>query len=285
MTKVELQHIAHLLVRAYKLCITDYLHTGKIKADTRFFAVPTQAQAPQTLAELRECYAKGVLPIAEEFSEHAIYGSRGNVIFRAWHDCGHLIFDTEMSASDEKDLAALQWIHISRFIPADMQTIVSYVYLADTWAQTHYCELTGRFPVRQDLFVQDIATALEQGTNISLAVEGYVAQERRKGSPTGRLEAWRPTPHNFDFVACDFAALEARGSLWWVERFGEKPALAAQFEPVPAETIREFAGAVLAHNESVRQYKATYSRLMLAASRFPRKPQFPYGKENFLCKS
>lgn len=271
MTKVELQHIAHLLVRAYKLCITDYLHTGKIKADTRFFAVPTQAQAPQTLAELRECYAEGVLPIAEEFSEHSIYGRRGNVIFRAWHDCGHLIYRLEMTAEDEKLLATTQWFDIERFIPDYAKDACYKVYFADTLAQTHYCELTGNFPVRQDLFVQDVVTALEQGAAVPFAVEGYIAQERRR---VGRLREFalaygaQPMPRSLaDRARCVAAALTA------------------QFEPVAAETIRQFAGAVLAHNESVRQYKATYSRLMLAASRFPRKPHFPYGKENFLCKS
>lgn len=257
MTKVELHHIAHLLVRAYKLCITDYIHTGKIKADTRFFTVQTQAQAPQTLAELRECYAEGVLPIAKEFSEHSIYGRRDNVIFRAWHDCGHLILNKEMSAKDEKDLAALQWLDIYRFIQPEHHMAASLVYLADTWAQTYYCELTGRFPVRQDLFVQDVVTAMEQGVNISLAVEGYIAQAR----PTVPHPGSDPAPHGF-----------------WA-------ALTAQFEPVPTATIREFAGAVLAHNESVRQYKVTYSRLMLAASRFPRKAQYPYGKEKLQCLS
>lgn len=265
MNKVELQHIAHLLVRAYKLCITDYLHTGKIKADTRFFTVPTQAQAPQTLAELRECYAEGVLPIAEEFSEHSIYGRRGNVIFRAWHDCGHLIHGKEMDAKDEKDLAALGWLGLYRFIPVEYHTQASLVYLADTWAQTHYCELTGRFPVRQDLFVQDVVTAMEQGTNISLAVEGYIAQERR------RTKASR---YALMYGACDVREVDiARAKLRVVA------ALADQFEPVAAETLHEFAGTVLAHNESLRQYRQTYSRLMLAASRFPRKAQYPYGKE------
>ena len=52
-------------------------------------------------------------------------------------------------------------------------------------------------------------------------------------------------------------------------------ALAAQNAP----DLREFASALNAHNQAVRQYKATVQRLALAANRFMRSPQYPYGPE------
>lgn len=52
-------------------------------------------------------------------------------------------------------------------------------------------------------------------------------------------------------------------------------ALAAQNAP----DLCEFASALYAHNQAVRQYKATVQRLALAANRFMRSPQYPYGPE------
>lgn len=52
-------------------------------------------------------------------------------------------------------------------------------------------------------------------------------------------------------------------------------ALAVQNAP----DLYEFASALNAHNQAVRQYKATAQRLTLAANRFMRSPQYPYGPE------
>lgn len=52
-------------------------------------------------------------------------------------------------------------------------------------------------------------------------------------------------------------------------------ALAAQNAP----DLHEFASALAAHNQAVRQYRATVQRLTLAANRFMRSPQYPYGPE------
>lgn len=52
-------------------------------------------------------------------------------------------------------------------------------------------------------------------------------------------------------------------------------ALAAQNAP----DLHEFARAIAAHNQAVHQYKATVQRLALAANRFMRSPQYPYGPE------
>lgn len=52
-------------------------------------------------------------------------------------------------------------------------------------------------------------------------------------------------------------------------------ALAAQNAP----DLHEFARALAAHNQAVRQYRATVQRLTLAANRFMRSPQYPYGPE------
>lgn len=52
-------------------------------------------------------------------------------------------------------------------------------------------------------------------------------------------------------------------------------ALAAQNAP----DLHEFARALAAHNQAMRQHKATVQRLALAANRFMRSPQYPYGPE------
>jgi len=52
-------------------------------------------------------------------------------------------------------------------------------------------------------------------------------------------------------------------------------ALAAQNAP----DLHEFASAIAAYNQAVHQYKATVQRLTLAANRFMRSPQYPYGPE------
>ena len=54
-------------------------------------------------------------------------------------------------------------------------------------------------------------------------------------------------------------------------------ALAAQ--NAPDLHLYEFARTLAAHNQAVRQYKATVQRLALAANRFMRSPQYPYGPE------
>jgi hypothetical protein len=52
-------------------------------------------------------------------------------------------------------------------------------------------------------------------------------------------------------------------------------ALAADYAPV----LREFCQAIRAHNEAVVALAATRQRLGMAAGRFMRTPQYPYGKQ------
>lgn len=146
MTKVELSLAAQLLVQAYRQGILEHQYNNEELRTLRFQVVAKQAEAPQNLTGVRAAIEAGLLPIAEEHSAHSIYGVRGNVVFRAWHDLGHYLYGLEMHADDEQKLAVRQWDDIERFIPAQYRERCKRVYLADTVGQTLLCAFSGEFP-------------------------------------------------------------------------------------------------------------------------------------------
>lgn len=173
MTKVELSLAAQLLVQAYRQCIAVYQYDNEELRTLRFQVVAKQAEAPQDLTGVRAAIEAGLLPIAEEHSDHSIYGVRGNVVFRAWHDLGHYLYGLEMHADDEQKLAVRQWDDIERFIPAQYREMCKRVYLADTVGQTLLCAFSGEFPKDQREFVQWV---LSHGDPLTAAVSQYIRQ-------------------------------------------------------------------------------------------------------------
>lgn len=122
----------------------------------RIVFVEAQEEAPQSLADLRACVEAGELPIALEHGDKTIYqGDWANGIFRIFHDLGHLIYNKEMTYSDEVALAFKGWNDLSEHLPKDAPLAeLYYLYAADTIGQSSYCHVTGRFPDDQQRFVE-----------------------------------------------------------------------------------------------------------------------------------
>lgn len=250
MNKLEIAVAAQYLSGAYRQ-VAKRLLAKRPFGCTKVKTVPLYSQAPSIFVEMLDCIAdnNGTLYIAEEGCVESVYGRSGNLWFRAMHDLGHLTYGQDTTTEDELALAVQLAELIAQYLPPEMHDNCAKVYYADTVAQSLYCEQRGHFPKDQQAFVRAIVrcripTALdaEEGwPRMRAAVQGVILAEDTMQAAPPSVPA----------------------------------ALAAQNAP----DLREFASAVLAHNEAVRQYKATVQRLTLAANRFMRSPQYPYGPE------
>lgn len=302
MTKFELSCAANHLVRAYGIVAREYYRrlTGFAVEQVPCRVVKLQTDAPQTLAQLRVCIEHGPLVIASEHSETSIYGLSGNILFRLFHDLGHLWYGLDTTHEDELSLTKLHWGDLREHIPALWREHCQHVFFADTAAQSQHAAERGCFPTDQKAFVKSVASDLLLGntSSFSQAIEWYYARQK-------------PTVVNTDFMAAEqrLAALYApEGEDLHAKKaallFGVPLALvtpeqrragkAANFAdmytpsitvppaalpPVTEAELREFATLVHKHNANLRRYQRARNRLLLAANRFPKKPHFPYGEE------
>lgn len=258
MTKFELSCAANHLVRAYGIVARDYYQrlTGFSVGQVPCRVVKLQADAPQTLAQMRVSMEHGPLVIASEHSETSIYGLSGNILFRLFHDLGHLWYGLDTTHEDELSLAKLHWADLREHIPALWREHCQHVFFADTAAQSQHAAERGYFPTDQKAFVKSVASALLLGntSSFSQAIEWYYARQKVHGyriDTVVRDELWGPS------ITVPPAALP----------------------PVTEAELREFASLVHKHNANLRRYQRARNRLLLAANRFPKKPHFPYGEE------
>lgn len=257
MTKFELSCAANHLVRAYGIVARDYYQrlTGFSVGQVPCRVVKLQADAPQTLAQMRVSIEHGPLVIAREHSETSIYGLSGNILFRLFHDLGHLWYGLDTTHEDELSLAKLHWADLRGHIPALWREHCQHVFFADTAAQSQHAAERGCFPVDQRAFVKSVASDLLLGTtsSFSQAIEWYYQRQQVQR-----------------------AIVETQQVR---ERTASITVPPAALPPVTEAELREFASLVHKHNANLRRYRRARNRLLLAANRFPKKPHFPYGEE------
>lgn len=145
-SKFLLSAVAAKLVAAYTQCIAEYRQVMPL-------ATGISNDAPDTFEKLKAEAAKGRLVVTTEFSDTAIYGISGNVTFRVFHDYGHLLYNKEFTTADEMDLAATQWRDLVKYIEPEWQGICRVVYFADTYEQSFFESIHGKFPEDQRRFV------------------------------------------------------------------------------------------------------------------------------------
>ena len=181
MTKFELSCAANHLVRAYGIVAREYYRrlTGFAVEQVPRRVVKLQTDAPQTLAQLRVCIEHGPLVIASEHSETSIYGLSGNILFRLFHDLGHLWYGLDTTHEDELSLAELHWDDLREHIPALWREHCQHVFFADTAAQSQHAAERGCFPTDQKAFVKSVASDLLLGntSSFSRAIEWYYARQ------------------------------------------------------------------------------------------------------------
>lgn len=248
MTKYELNCAAMHLVRAYGIVARDYYQrlTGFSVGQVPCRVVKLQADAPQTLAQMRVSIEHGPLVIASEHSETSIYGLSGNILFRLFHDLGHLWYGLDTTHEEELRLAKWHWADLRGHIPALWREHCQHVFFADTAAQSQHAAERGCFPGDQRAFVKSVASDLLLGntSSVSQAIEWYYQRQQVRRA-------------HIASITVPPAALP----------------------PVTEAELREFASLVHEHNANLRRYQRARNRLLLAANRFPKKPHFPYGEE------
>lgn len=248
MTKFELSCAANHLVRAYGIVAREYYRrlTGFAVEQVPCRVVKLQTDAPQTLAQLRVCIEHGPLVIASEHSETSIYGLSGNILFRLFHDLGHLLYNCDTTHEHELRLAQQHWGDLREHIPALWREHCQHVFFADTAAQSQHAAERGCFPTDQRAFVKSVASDLLLGntSSFSQAIEWYYQRQQVQRAHTASITV--------------------------------PP---AALPPVTEAELREFASLVHKHNANLRRYLRARNRLLLAANRFPKKPNFPYGEE------
>lgn len=239
MNKLQVTMAAQLLAEAYKKVAKELLR-GMPAGCTRVKGVQTYAEAPNTLAEMRDCLRdnNGVLFVAQEGCADSIYGHTGNVWFRAMHDLGHLTFAKDTTYKDECELAMILWPLIADELPTDHRYDCAQVYIADTIGQSMYCDEHGVFPADQIAFVQAVCRNEVQG----VGQDAYRAHVLAALPPKNEVVVHRPK---------------------WVSE----------------DDLMHFARCLRAHNEAVWELRNTRRRLALAANRFMRRPAYPYGPE------
>jgi hypothetical protein len=156
---ITVEQAALRLVQAYQHCVEQYLETPKLW-DTD---LTVDADAPESVEGLQACIDQGYLPVSPLHSETSIYGEPGNLWFRWFHDCGHLLTGCEMDYLGELKLARAQLDDVQRGIqelypdlpPSDYGLCIA-LYVADSAGQSEYHEDHGHFPEDQRAFVLDV---------------------------------------------------------------------------------------------------------------------------------
>jgi hypothetical protein len=171
----NLPYYGSRLVCAFTQALGKYAEGNHV----RVVPVSRHDLAPQSLTELLADRANGILYVSSQDSESSIYGVSGNVVFRAFHDAGHMEYNRTFQHEDEVILGNRQWLDIKDYIPAEDLRECQHLYHADTVGMAHYADLTGgKFPTDQTDFVLYVASRVATGT-ISMrdAVGDYVNKE------------------------------------------------------------------------------------------------------------
>lgn len=241
MNKLQVTMAAQLLSKAYEKVARNLLRDMPAGCQ-RVKGVQTYAEAPSTLAEMRDCIRdnNGVLFVAQEGCAQSIYGERGNLWFRAMHDLGHLTFDKATTYKDECELAMILWPLIADELPAEYWYDCAQVYIADTIGQSMYCDEHGVFPADQIAFVQAVCRNEAQ----DVGPDAYRARVLAALPPKSEV------------------AVHQRK---WLDSDG----------------LMQFAHCAHEHNVAVRRVAETRRRLALAANRFMRRPAYPYGEQAY----
>lgn len=241
MNKLQVTMAAQLLSKAYEQVARKLLRDMPGGCQ-RVKGVQTYAEAPSTLAEMRDCIRdnNGVLFVAQEGCAQSIYGERGNLWFRTMHDLGHLTFGKDTTYKDECDLAMILWQFIADELPADYRYDCAQVYTADTIGQSMYCDEHGVFPADQIAFVQAVCRNEVWG----VGPEAYRAHVLAALPPKNEVVEYKPK---------------------WLD----------------VDDLMQFARDLRAHNAAVWELRNTRRRLALAANRFMRRPAYPYGEQAY----
>lgn len=302
MTKFELSCAANHLVRAYGIVAREYYRrlTGFSIEQVPCRVVKLQADAPQTLAQLRVCIEHGPLVIASEHSEMSIYGLSGNILFRLFHDLGHLWYGLDTTHEDELSLAKLHWGDLREHIPALWREHCQHVFFADTAAQSQHAAERGCFPADQKAFVKSVASDLLLGntSSFSQAIEWYYARQEPAVAQVDLAKVEQDVTTLYATVYEDLHAKRAaqmfnipvshvtpeQRQAGKVANLRDHYTASITVPPAALPTVteaelREFASLVHKHNANLRRYIRARNRLLLAANRFPKKPHFPYGEE------
>lgn len=172
------RHLARILVYGYKEMIKRYRELPAFRG-LRIYTVNKQADAPQTLPELRkDLEERAQLVVALEHGESSIYGgAKENAWFRAFHDLGHLVYNREMAYADEVQLAITQWYDLEPVFAgmgADDNLLLALrrLYLIDTVGQSRYCLITGRFPRDQSAFADALHAVLGRDAGPEAVLRG-----------------------------------------------------------------------------------------------------------------
>ena len=241
MNKLQVTIAAQLLSKAYEQVARKLLRDMPGGCQ-RVKGVQTYAEAPSTLAEMRDCIRdnNGVLFVAQEGCAGSIYGHAGNVWFRAMHDLGHLTFGKETTYKDECELAMILWPFIADELPADYWYDCAQVYIADTIGQSMYCDEHGVFPADQIAFVQAVCRNDVQGVE----PDAYRAHVLAALPPKSVVVVYEP-------------------------------------EYINVDELLAFAAGLGVYNRKLRELAAFRRSLALAANRFMRRPAYPYGEQAY----
>lgn len=241
MNKLQVTMAAQLLAKAYEQVARKLLRDMPAGCQ-RVKGVQTYAEAPSTLAEMRDCIRDngGVLYVAQEGCAQSIYGERGNLWFRAMHDLGHLTFGKDTTYKDECDLAFILWQFIADELPTDHWYDCAQVYIADTIGQSMYCDEYGVFPADQIAFVQAVCRNEVRG----LKPDAYRAHVLAALTPKSAVVAYDP-------------------------------------EYISMDELLVFAAGLGVYNRKLHELAAFRRSLALAANRFMRRPAYPYGEQAY----
>ncbi len=244
MNKLQVTMAAQLLAKAYEQVARKLLRDVPGGCQ-RVKGVQTYAEAPSTLAEMRDCIRdnNGVLYVAQEGCAQSIYGERGNLWFRTMHDLGHLTFGKETTYKDEIDLAFILWQYIPDHIPSEYWEDCAQVYIADTIGQSLYYDAHGAFPDNQVAFVQAVCRNEHNG----LGLDSYKQHV--------------------------LAALPPKSAV-----------VVYAVEYTDVDDLLVFATGLGVYNRKLRELAAFRRSLALAANRFMRRPAYPYGEQAYASR-
>lgn len=117
------------------------------------------ADCPSTLKGMRKCVqVDKVLPVSAEGCSDTLYGTLGNISFRAMHDLAHVLYGRTVSAKDEKALSVTVWQLLVRPLlkqrcSGRVLDVCKAFYFTDTMGQTLVYEQFGMFVGNQVEFL------------------------------------------------------------------------------------------------------------------------------------
>lgn len=244
MNKLQVTMAAQLLAKAYEQVARKLLRDMPAGC-RRVKSVQTYAEAPSTLVEMCDCILDndGVLFVAKEGCANSIYGERGNLWFRAMHDLGHLTFDKDTTYEDECELAMILWPLIADELPTDC------LHYLPTMIQVYIADTIG-----QSMYCEEHGVFPAD----QIAFVQAVCRNEVRGVGPGAYRAHV------------LAALAPKSAV-----VGYEP------EYISMDELLVFATGLGVYNRKLRELAAFRRSLALAANRFMRRPEYPYGEQAY----